>query len=386
MKYKKIRDCCSVEKDSIMPNAGTEYTLYSLPAFDADKTPEVVDGSMIKSGKFNLSSNTILFNKLNVHFRRIWNIHDLDTENNICSTEFIPLKANESVITQDYLYYNLLSEQLNETMYANRTGTSSSQQRISPDTLLDYEIGVPDLNYQKKAASILRAIDDKIAMNYKAILLFEDLSATLFKKWFVERKVDCDIETDFKEVSLADLMDYAGGSQPPKSEFISEPREGYVRFVQIRDYESDEYVTYIPDSKRNKLCDEFDIMIARYGAALGRICFGLTGAYNVALAKVFPKKAYYREFLRAYLSSRDFYEGINNRGGRSAQAGFNQSDIASFKIMIPTDEAVMVEFENINSEIFKKRLCLRTENRELLELRKTMIPLLVNGEMDITNL
>ena len=181
-------------------------------------------------------------------------------------------------------------------------------------------------------------------------------------------------------------MDYAGGSQPPASEFINIEKEGYIRFVQIRDYDTDSHITYIPISSKNKICEEHDIMIARYGASLGRICFGINGAYNVALAKVFPKQPYFREFLRCYLSSRTFYEGINNKGGRSAQAGFNQSDINSFIIDFPIDEAIVKRFENTVSPMFEQRLQLKKENQRLKDLRDTLLPRLMSGELDISSI
>ena len=178
-------------------------------------------------------------------------------------------------------------------------------------------------------------------------------------------------------------MDYAGGSQPPASEFSNILKDGYIRFVQIRDYESNEYLTYIPISKRNKICNESDIMIARYGAALGRICFGLNGAYNVALAKVFPKKPEYREMLRCYLNSREFYEGINQKGDRSAQSGFNQGDIDSFLLNIPNDDVIR-EFDNVASQCFEKRLNIRKENFKLNELRDAILIKLMSGEIDVS--
>lgn len=181
-------------------------------------------------------------------------------------------------------------------------------------------------------------------------------------------------------------MEYAGGSQPPASEFIFDKKDGYIRFVQIRDYDTDSHITYIPVSAKNKLCDEHDIMIARYGASLGRICFGINGAYNVALAKVFPKKPYYREFLRCYLSSRSFYEGINNKGGRSAQAGFNQSDINSFELNFPLDDSVVKQFENTTAPMFEQRLHLKKEKQYLSNLRDTLLPKLMSGELDVADI
>ena len=188
-----------------------------------------------------------------------------------------------------------------------------------------------------------------------------------------------------KHISLSDLMDYAGGSQPPASEFVFSPKDGYIRFVQIRDYDTDGHITFIPYSNKNKLCEEHDIMIARYGASLGRICFGINGAYNVALAKVFPKKPYFREFLRCYLSSRTFYDGINNKGGRSAQAGFNQSDINSFEFDFPVDETIVKEFELTAAPMFEQRLQLKKENQRLSSLRDTILPKLMSGEIDVSD-
>ena len=195
----------------------------------------------------------------------------------------------------------------------------------------------------------------------------------------------CDESQSNKLTSLSELMSYAGGSQPPASEFIFEKKDGYIRFVQIRDYDTDSHITYIPESSRNKLCEEHDIMIARYGASLGRICYGINGAYNVALAKVFPQKPYYREFLRCYLSSRVFYEGINNRGGRSAQAGFNHSDIKSFELKVP-EERKLIEFEIIASILFEQRLTLKNENQRLSILRDALLPKLMSGEIDVSDI
>ena len=100
----------------------------------------------------------------------------------------------------------------------------------------------------------------------------------------------------------------------------------------------------------------------------------------MALAKVFPRQKYYREFLRCYLSSREFYEGINNKGGRSAQAGFNQSDIRSFDLFIPIDETAIQSFESLAAPIFEKRLHIIKEN----QLLATLLPKLISGELDVS--
>ena len=277
----------------------------------------------------------------------------------------------------DYMFLYYLLKYNKEKI--EHLGSGTTFKEVSGSTMRGVEVDVPEsIEDQKKIAAILSEIDSKIELNNKINDNLSQQAQALYEKLCAECKTT-------EVSSLADLMDYAGGSQPPASEFIYEERDGYIRFVQIRDYDTDSHITYIPESSRNKLCEEHDIMIARYGASLGRICAGINGAYNVALAKVFPKQSYYREFLRCYLSSRTFYEGINNKGGRSAQAGFNQSDIKSFELRVPPISELQ-EFEGIAAAMFEQRLCINRENRKLAELRDSLLPRLMSGELDISNI
>lgn len=281
---------------------------------------------------------------------------------------------NTDLVIPKYLFYIMSLIDLNN--YNEGTTIPS----LRTETLNRLEFDIPDLEEQRKILSCLNPIDEKIELNNEINNNLEQQAQALYENIFC---IHSDIDT--KHISLSDLMDYAGGSQPPASEFVFSERDGYIRFVQIRDYDTDSHITYIPDSPKNKLCEEHDIMIARYGASLGRICFGINGAYNVALAKVFPKKSFFREFLRCYLSSRTFYEGINNKGGRSAQAGFNQSDINSFEIDFPVDETIVKKFECTVAPMFEQRLQLKKENQHLASLRDTLLPKLMSGELDVSN-
>ena len=295
-------------------------------------------------------------------------------------------QANEKANT--YYLSALLS-----TMHLERLSGQSAQPGLAVGTLSVQEINLPSLEAQRSIASILSSLDRKIELNNKINADLEEMAQAIFKNWFVDfepfkdgKFVDSElgmIPEGWKVISLSEIMKYNGGSQPPASEFIDTYQEGYIRFIQIRDYDNDSHITYIPISKRNKLCDELDIMIARYGAALGRICWGLKGAYNVALAKVTPIKSYYREYLRCYLNTSYFYQSINNKGARCAQSGFNQSDINSYMIAFPIDETVVMNFNDLCSSIMDKRLSLRYENSRLALLRDTLLPRLMSGELEV---
>ncbi len=110
-----------------------------------------------------------------------------------------------------------------------------------------------------------------------------------------------------------------------------------MRFVQIRDFDGDNHVTYIEDSPKWRKCVKSDVLIARYGASLGRILRGLEGAYNVALVKVVPKGVSL-EYLYYVLKSDFFQDKLKGLGDRSAQAGFNKEDLSVIPVPVPSSD------------------------------------------------
>ena len=137
-----IKDVLKINKESINPQKYSTDMFYhfSLPAYDNNQTPEFQKGQDILSLKFKITKPCILFNKLNVRFRRIWNIRTVK-DNYICSSEFLPLVLNNNnKFLQDYLFYLLTSDKINSLILPDTNGTSSSHQRIDPNMLLDIEI------------------------------------------------------------------------------------------------------------------------------------------------------------------------------------------------------------------------------------------------------
>jgi len=135
---------------------------------------------------------------------------------------------------------------------------------------------------------------------------------------------------------LGEVSDFQGGSQPPKSNFVSEPRAGYIRLLQIRDFKSEKNAVFIPITKSVKTCDADDIMIGRYGASVGQIHRGKAGAYNVALIKTIPNEdLVLKDFFYLYLISPLFQKPLASVAARSAQDGFSKEDISSFPIPLP---------------------------------------------------
>lgn len=383
----ELQDICSYVKTKV------ETSNYSIEDYISTENmlPEkggITVASSFPSGKVTeFQENDILISNIRPYFKKIWKAD----RRGCCSNDVLCIRANNKV-DAEFLYY-LLSQDL-FFAYVMSGANGSKMPRGDKQQIMNWEIELPsEKEDQRRIASILSSLDRKIELNNKINADLEEMAQAIFKNWFVDfepfkngKFVDSElgmIPEGWKVISLSEIMKYNGGSQPPASEFIDTYQEGYIRFIQIRDYDNDSHITYIPISKRNKLCDELDIMIARYGAALGRICWGLKGAYNVALAKVIPIKSYYREYLRCYLNTSYFYQSINNKGARCAQSGFNQSDINSYMIAFPIDETVVMNFNDLCSSIMDKRLSLKYENSRLSLLRDTLLPRLMSGEIEV---
>ena len=134
-----------------------------------------------------------------------------------------------------------------------------------------------------------------------------------------------------------DLFDISGGSQPAKSKFIEREKEGYIRLFQIRDYGPNPQPIYIPLSTASKISQKGDILLARYGASLGKVFYAEYGAYNVALAKVIPlykSPLIFQKYIYLYYCSSIYQNEIVNRS-RCAQAGFNKEDLNSLLFPLP---------------------------------------------------
>ena len=175
----------------------------------------------------------------------------------------------------------------------------------------------------------------------------------------------------WKLEKLVDVCDFQGGTQPPKSEWLNEKRDGYIRMVQIRDFTQgkESFVEYVKDSKKLKKCSASDIMIGRYGASIGKILTGLDGAYNVALVKTIPSNKLDRNYFYHYLNASYFQNFIQNAGSRAAQAGFNKEELKELQIglpPIPTQQKIAAILDEADA-LRRKDKALLAKYDELLE-------------------
>lgn len=163
------------------------------------------------------------------------------------------------------------------------------------------------------------------------------------------------------KIPLVDICDFKGGTQPPKDEWIDHEEPGYIRMLQIRDFTQSEKnnIEYVKDTSNLKKCTPDDILIGRYGASVGKILTGLSGAYNVAIVKTVPnKEKVCPQFLFHYFNAPYFQNHISSVGSRAAQAGFNKDDLGKLYFpLLPLDEQrrIAAVLDKVSGLIAKRR-------------------------------
>jgi type I restriction enzyme, S subunit len=282
-----------------------------------------------------------------------------------------------------------------------RIAGGSTFSEISGKNFKNFEVNIPDLSTQIKIADFLGSLDEKIELNNKINKTLEELAQTLYKHWFVDFEFPNEEGKPYKssggemveselgmipkgwEVKkVNELFVFIGGSQPPKSEHIYEAKDGYVRFLQNRDYrDNSNHLTYIKVAKRNKLAEKYDILMDKYGE-VGQIRFGLEGAYNVALAKIEPVDSVDLEYLRGYFSQKSITAYLENSSIASTRGSLNATTFTGLKVPYPSNE-LRFSFLEIQFKTLELILNFKSQNQQLSTLRDLLLPKLMSGEIEV---
>ncbi|WP_424679584.1 restriction endonuclease subunit S [Helicobacter pylori] len=339
--YKKV---CYLDTDNITNNRINAFLKIDLTK---EKLPS--------RAKRKCSINSIIYSSVRPNQRHFGIIKEIP-KNFLVSTAFIVIDIIDlEKLNPNYLYYYITQDKITHHLQRIAECGTSSYPSITPLDFLNIKIKLYPLETQQKIARTLSVLDQKIENNHKINELLHKILELLYEQYFVRfdfldennkpyqtsggkmkfsKELNRLIPNDFEVKTLGELITWISGSQPPKSCHIYEHKEGYIRFIQNRDYSSNDYITYIPISKNNKICYQYDIMIDKYGEA-GSVRFGLQGAYNVALSKISVLNQSMQEYIRSYLNSKPIKKYLSNACMASTRSSLNENHIYSLMLPIP---------------------------------------------------
>ena len=398
----KIKDIVAFVPKSITPKAGKIYRLYSLPSFDDGRLYETLDGKNIQSNKYIVPDKCILFNKLNVRFKRVLRIDESDT-NKVCSTEYLPLVVNESKVDYQYCYYLLISDKITNYLCGQNTNTSGSHKRINPDNFLDINIILPELAEQKRIGKLLSDIDHKIELNRAINQNLEAMAKQLYNYWFVQfdfpneegkpykssggkmvwnEKLKREIPFGWHCGNLFEIAVFTNGLACQK--FRPKDDEASLPVIKIREMhdgisaDTEKVTPNIPESVKVYNGDvlfswsaSLEVMLWAYGlGGLNQHIFKVTSAND------FPKSFFYFQLLDYVDVFKKMAEARKTTMGHITQDHLQQSAIA-----IPDNKDIADRFEELISPIFNQIIKLHEEILNLTKQRDKLLPLLMNGQV-----
>ena len=302
-------------------------------------------------------------------------------------------------------YLNIcLQSKLCRNYFSNQASGSGQRYTLTEKGIGDVKIPMVSIEMQKKISNLIGNINSKIRVNNRINDNLEQQTKLLYDYWFTQfdfpneegkpyrtsggkmiwnEVLKRDIPADWSVVPFLDIVSWESNSQPPKSEFVYEPKEGYVRFIQNRDYDSDTHKTYIPLTKNLSIVDRYDILMDKYGDA-GAVRYGIEGAFNVALGKIAVHNPNYREYVRSFLESEGIYNYLHNSCMASTRASLSEANLSMLNIVIPS-EHIVLKYEKMLKKIRDAILQNNDETTRLIELRDWLLPMLMNGQATIAD-
>ena len=408
IKKYKLGEILNISAVSITPQTGLAYQLYSLPSYDDGQEPELISGEFIHSNKYIVPDRCILFNKLNVRFKRIWKI-DNSTPNKLCSTEFLPLIIDESMVDYQYCYYLIKSDHLTNFLCGINSNTSGSHKRINSDILLNIDVVLPALYEQKRIGSILANIDRKITLNRSINHNLEAMAKQLYDYWFVQfdfpdehgrpykrnggkmvwnEKLKREVPALWEAKLVDDVAEVFNGATPSTADELN--YGGNIVWITPKDL-SDQKHKFVYHGERNISQMGYDscsthllpintiLMSSR--APIGLLSIAKTElCTNQGFKSFVPKEDSMAAYLYYYLQIH--IKQIEQLGTGTTFKEVSREDVLKFSILKPSNETLDL-WEEYVTKINDRQLELQKENENLTKLRDELLPLLMNGQVSV---
>ncbi|MCG2779211.1 MAG: restriction endonuclease subunit S [Desulfobacterales bacterium] len=308
------------------------------------------------------------------------------------STEFFVFRARSDISDPAYVYYLAKSDFIRKPAEKSMSG-ASGRQRADLKSIVDLEVPAPPLPIQRKIAAILSAYDDLIENNLRRIKILEEMAQALYREWFVKfrfpghenvRMVDSPlgkIPGRWEVIDLVDSCNIVMG-QSPKSEFYNTSGDGLPFHQGVTNFGPRFPTERVFCTVKNRIAESGDILLS-VRAPVGRINLadkrlivgrGLCAIHN---------KNGQQWFTLHQLKER--FQQEDTMGGGTIFKAVTRKDVESIEFLNPANLTVQA-FEEICHPIEAQIKILTEKNNNLRQTRDLLLPKLISGELDVSDL
>ncbi|MDD4685561.1 MAG: restriction endonuclease subunit S [Bacteroidales bacterium] len=377
-----------ISTENMLPNKGGVVLASNLP----------------NKGTFTKYSNgQTLVSNIRPYFKKIWRAD----KNGACSNDVLCFKLKDKII-DSFFYYFLNQDTFFEFVMNGAKGTKMP--RGDRKHILQFEINLPPLDEQKRIADVLSALDDKIEINNKINENLEAQAQAIFKQWFVDFEFP-DAEGKPYKTNGGEFIDSELGEIPVgwkvgtlenvTSEIIRGFTSKYVEKSNLINLNQKvnkgrildkQYYKYLDEDyevPKNKFLRKQDILLNSLGqGTLGRIHYFMESANNIVADQHITiirtdNNTLSSSYLYLLLSS-DLYKNIfeSKISGSTGMLMLNISMVRNTEIIIPINNLTFAFDKTINN-IYEKININTLENQKLSEIRDSLLPKLMSGEVRV---
>lgn len=295
---------------------------------------------------------------------------------------------DENVVDRNYFYFLMKNLKSHFTKIATNKQTTG----LGHVTIADIKrmsVIIPSIDVQRKIVSYIKPIDDKIVLNNEINNNLEEQAMTLFKSWFIDYEpFDKQVLTTWKYGVLGNFVEIKrGGSPRPIQNFLSNRGLHWLKISDATCISSpfvNEIKEYIIEEGLKKT------VFLKAGSLV------LSNSATPGLPKIldidtcihdgwlyFPSSKFSNEYL--YLYFKYIRNNLVALGNGSVFTNLKTDILKNYPTNLPTDD-VLNKFDKIVKPIFSMILSKTRESKRLIEIRDTLLPKLMSGELDVSNI
>lgn len=314
--------------------------------------------------------NDVLVSNIRPYFKKIWHA-DCDGG---CSNDVLVFRAADGA-DPTFLYYVLADD--NFFNYATATSKGTKMPRGDKGAIMEYGVLALDIEAQHRIGALLRSIDQKIAANSKINDNLADLLQTVYQDRFgdVSKAADQGILSDICSYS----KDRVAVSELNVSTYFSTEN-----MMPGKAGSTD--ATSLPTTPHTTACHKGDTLISNIRPYFKKIvyCENECGCSTDVLCFT-PLQSQYAAFLFSTLYSNKFFAFMVAGSKGTKMPRGDKQQIMTYPIVLPSSNE-LEDFDATAAPILEQIYSYRTENKRLSALRDSLLPRLMSGEIDVSDI
>ncbi len=376
----KLQDIADVIKNIYTPDGSDNYIYIGMEHIEQNslRLSSIGISSDVTSSKFLFKQNDVLFGKLRPYFRKVVK----PKFSGICSTDIWVLRSKQG-IDQNYLFYFLANNDFINVANSGDGGTRMP--RADWGYLKTTNWLIPPLDEQKAIAAVLSSLDDKIDLLQRQNKTLEALAETLFAKYFI-----LNADESWRKTNLYDEVLLVGGGTPKTS--VIEYWDGEINWLSGGDIAKN-HRCFITESEKSitksglehssaTLLPKYATVISARGT-VGKYCLlSKPMAFSQSNYGIKPKHTDCYFF--TYLLIANSVKELQSAAYGSVFDTITTNTFKEHSIVLPSDEEIEV-FEQEIKPYFYKMINNQLQIKSLKQLRDSLLPKLMSGEVRVKN-